>query len=199
MPIETSACIGEFFRGNVEAAMRNQRVSAPPETTAYLAGVLEEFVRPEQSVGLARTLDRSLTLLLDEALTAPTAERFERLRQLGDATLYVSSFFADHLERRGVDDGFVRTIGGIAYGSAGKMVRGDSGAALARIYDELASQFARFVEVLAEVAESTAIAGRNTSKGVLRLYEKWLRTGNERIGRALTAEGLLHVTKPGLA
>ena len=198
MPIETAASIREFFQASVADAMKNQRVDASPEATAYIASVLEEFVRPESSASLAETLDHSLTLLLDQALQSPPSDRFEKLRSLGDGTLYVSGFFGDHLQRRGVDDALVRTIGGFAYRSAGAMVRSETGM-LAVVYRELAERFARFVEVLAEVAESTAIAGAKTSSGMLKLYERWLRTGSDRIGRALAAEGFMPLAKAGAA
>ena len=118
MPIETSASVGEFFRQTVEKACENQKVDITPAAQSYLSGLLADFVKPEASGPLHETLDRSLTLLLDEALQTPPAERFERLKTIGDGTLYVSGFFGDHLEARGVDDALVESIGGFAYRSA---------------------------------------------------------------------------------
>jgi len=196
MPIETSSSVWAFFRQTVEEACKNQRVDATPEAQTYLSGLLEDFVRPDASA-LSETLDRSLTLMLDEALKTPPPERFEKLRTLGDGTLYVSGFFGDHLEARGVDDGFVATIGGFAYGSAGAMLRGGGGGSAMDIFGELSRKFARFVDVLAEVAESTSFSPK-TSTGALRLYEKWLRTGSDRLARELAAQGLTPV-RPGSA
>jgi hypothetical protein len=196
MPIETSASVGAFFRQTVEDACKNQRVDATPEAQTYLSGLLEDFVRPDSSA-LSETLDRSLTLMLDEALKTPPPDRFEKLKTLGDGTLYVSGFFGDHLEARGVDDGFVATIGGFAYGTAGAMLRGGNGTAIVDIFGELSRKFAQFVDVLAEVAETTSFSPK-TSTGALRLYEKWLRTGSDRLARELAAQGLSPV-RPGSA
>ena len=202
MPIETligGASVGAFFRQTVEDACKNQRVDATPDSKTYLSGLLEDFVRPDNSA-LSETLDRSLTLMLDEALKTPPPDRFEKLKTLGDGTLYVSGFFGDHLEARGVDDGFVATIGGFAYGTAGAMLRGgsgNSGGSVVDIFAELSRKFAQFVDVLAEVAESTSFSPK-TSIGALRLYEKWLRTGSERVARELAAQGLTPV-RPGSA
>jgi len=199
MPIETielGSTVGEFFRENVENACRNQHVEVSPATQSYLAGLLGDFVRPEANAQLNETLDRSLTLMLDEALQKPPPERFERLKTLGDGTLYVSGFFGDHLEARGVNDEFVRSIGGYAYRTAASMLRGAS--CVIDVYGELSKRFPELVEVLAEVAESTSFAPK-TSSSALRLYEKWLRTGSERVARGLAAQGLLASAKPGSA
>lgn len=192
--IETSSSLGEFFHDVVVVACKNQKLDASPAAQTYLSGVLEDFVRPSESA-LGETLDRSLTLMLDEALQTPPPERFEKMRAIGDGTLYVSGFFGDHLEARGVDDSFVTSIGGFAYRSLAVMLRGDP--TVIDVYAELSHNFARFVEVLAEVAESTSM-GVRTPTGALRLYEKWLRTGNDRIARELAAHGLVP-TKPGSA
>jgi hypothetical protein len=200
MPIETielGSTVGEFFRDTVESACRNQHVEVSPATQSYVAGLLGDFVRPDANAQLNETLDRSLMLMLDEALSKPPAERFERLKSLGDGTLYVSGFFGDHLEARGVNDEFVRSIGGFAYRSAASMLRGGTSLVI-DVYGELSSRFPELVEVLAEVAETTSFSPK-TSSGALRLYEKWLRTGSERVARGLAAQGLLASVKPGSA
>ncbi len=199
MSIETKARISEFFLESVEAACRNQRVEASHGAQAYVAGLLEDFVRPDANAALRETLDRPLTLVLDEAMQTPSGERFEKLRGLGDGTLYVSGFFGEHLERRGVDDEFVASIGGYAYRSAATMMRAGSSppTTFFDLFTELAERFHALVEVIAEIADRTNFAPR-TPSGTLRLYERWLRTGNERLARELAAHGMTPV-KPGAA
>ena len=197
-PIDLTGSLGELFRETVEVACKNQRLDATLAAQTYLSGLLEDFVRPDRRA-LGETLDRSLTLMLDEALHTPPPERFEKLRMIGDGTLYVSGFFGDHLEARGVNDDLVNSIGGIAYRAAAAMLRGptSTGSAAVDVYGELASKFSRFVEVLAEVAEKTSFSPK-TSSGALRLYEKWQRTGSDRLARELAAHGLAP-GKPGMA
>jgi hypothetical protein len=186
MAIDTTGSLEKFFLESVESACKAQRVEASDAAQTYLAGVLTDFVRPDAKMG--ETLERPLTLLLDDALHTPAPERFEKLKDLGDGTLYVSGFFGDHLEARGVNDGFVASIGGFAYRTAGSMLHGGKGA-LVDIYAELAEKFRMFVAVLAEVALKTSFSPR-TNIGALRLYEKWLRTGDDRLARELMAQGL---------
>jgi hypothetical protein len=197
MAIDTTGKIEGFFLETVEAACKNQKVEASTAARTYLAGVLADFVRPDVNASLNETLERPLTLMLDDALQTPPPERFEKLKSLGDGTLYVSGFFGEHLEARGVNDGFVASIGGFAYRTAGAMLRGGS-ATLVDIYGELAEQFRTFVEVLAEVAERTSFSPR-TNVAALRMYEKWLRTGNERLAQQLVAQGLTPTTRIGTA
>lgn len=194
MAIDTSGKVETFFLETVGAACKNQKVEASTAAQTYLAGVLADFVRPE---ALNETLERPLTLVLDDALQTPPPERFEKLKNLGDGTLYVAGFFGDHLEARGVNDGFVASIGGFAYRTAANMLRGGS-MTLVDIYGELAERFRTFVEVLAEVAERTSFSPR-TNAGALKLYEKWLRTGNDRLARELVAQGLTPTKSIGTA
>lgn len=201
MGIDHNASLNSFFLEGVEAACRNQSknwgVEPSAVTKSYVAGVLADFVRPEAHAALQEALERPLTLVLEEALATPPQERFEKLKGLGDGTLYVSGFFGEHLERRGLDDGFAASIGGFAYRAAGGMIRGkDEGFDL---FGELAAKFRALVSIVAEVADSTSL-GVRSSAGALRLYERWLRSGSERIGRELSAAGLAPMNfRPGIA
>jgi len=198
MGIDQNASLDSYFLEGVEAACKNQGLSPSAATKSYVAGVLADFVRPEAHVALQEALERPLTLVLEDALATPPQERFEKLKGLGDGTLYVSGFFGEHLERRGLDDDFAASIGGYAYRTAGGMLRGgaDDGFDL---FGELAERFRALVSVIAEIADSTSL-GMRSSSGALRLYERWLKSGSERLDRELTAAGLapLHL-KTGLA
>ncbi|MBC7017903.1 hypothetical protein, partial [Salmonella enterica] len=87
--------VADFFEEVVEDAMKVRGVNASEGATSYVVALLAELAKPGSPV--ERTLDRPLTLLLDEALhTNELATRFEKLRTLGDGVLYSSGFFADH-------------------------------------------------------------------------------------------------------
>jgi hypothetical protein len=129
--------------------------------------------------------------LLDEALHAPGQERFEKLRVLGDGVLYVSGFFAPHLETRGVEVRYVTSLGARAYDGAGKMLRGASGDGAPDLFFELSENFERFAELLSAVAQKLSLAAAPSSQGLLKLYERWLKTGSEDIGTELMQRGVL--------
>jgi hypothetical protein len=56
------------------------------------------------------------------------------------------------------------------------------------VFDELAAKFTAVVDVLNEVSEQSTLTS-NTD--VLRLYEKWLKTGSRRSGTLLVAKGIV--------
>jgi hypothetical protein len=58
----------------------------------------------------------------------------------------------------------------------------------AGVYGELSEKFAAFVDVLGEVSERSSMS---SSLDVLRLYEKWLRTGSRRDGERLASRGIV--------
>jgi hypothetical protein len=167
--LDLSASLETFFHDVVDDAMRKKHVEATEAAEYYLVSLLTDYAKPDARS--CEALERPLTLLLDEALHAPGQERFERLRVLGDGVLYVSGFFAPHLETRGVEVRYVTSLGARAYDSAGKM--------------------------LTAVAEKLSLAAAPSSVGILKMYERWLKTGSESLGSELLEHGVLPVRGAG--
>lgn len=192
MSILATASVSDFFEEVVDDAMKSRGVNASGGATSYVVALLADLAKPGSPV--ERTLERPLTLLLDEALhTTELADRFEKLRTLGDGVLYSSGFFADHFEARGVDTKYLIGIGRTAYENAGSLLRTpgadeDSGP---DIFHELATGFGDFVAVVAEVANATIARGVATSRGLLKLYERWLRTRSDSLAEALSSHGFV--------
>ncbi len=193
MSILATASVADFFGEVVEDAMKSRGLKASEGATSYLVALLAELAKPGSPV--ERTLQRPLTLLLDEALhTNELADRFEKLRTLGDGVLYSSGFFADHFEARGVDTNYVISIGRTAYENAGSLLRPPGEKKEERgpdIFGELAGDFGSFVGVLAEVANATIAKSVATSRGVLKLYERWLKTRSDSLADALASQGFV--------
>jgi len=197
--LDLSASLETFFHDVVDDAMRKKQVAATEAAEYYLVSLLTDYAKPDARS--CEALERPLTLLLDEALHAPGQERFERLRVLGDGVLYVSGFFAPHLETRGVEVRYVTSLGARAYDSAGKMLRGASndasGDGAPDLFFELAENFERFAELLTAVAEKISLAAAPSSVGILKMYERWLKTGSESLGSELLEHGVLPVRGAG--
>lgn len=191
MTILAARSVSHFFGEAVEDAIRLRRVSATEGATQYIVALLADYAHPQGRAEEA--LERPLTLLLDEALHAgDRAERFERLRTLGDGVLYGCGFFGDHFEARGVDSKYLHGLGTRAYEAASSMLRlAAEEASGSDLFAELADNFDGFVEVLTEVADSTVAMAAETSQGLVKAYERWLKTGSERLACALTSQGVL--------
>lgn len=193
--LDLSANLETFFHDVVDDAMRKKQLAATEAAEYYLVSLLTDYARPDARS--CEALERPLTLLLDEALHAPGQERFERLRVLGDGVLYVSGFFAPHLETRGVEVRYVTSLGARAYDSAGRMLRGASGDAGPDLFFELAENFQRFAELLSAVAERLSLSASSSSSSILKMYERWLKTGSQALGSELLERGVLPVRGAG--
>ena len=192
--IVAAGSVSEFFLEVVEDAIKARRVEATGGVTCYLVSLLSDYAKPAVRAG--EPLEKPLAFLLDEALhTVEPAERFDRLRSLGDGVLYACGFFGEHFEARGVATGYVMGIGTTAYGAASSMLRVPGGpeqaAPAVDIYEELSSKFAAYVDVLTEVADATSAHSAANARQVLKLYERWLKTGSDRLAQALGAHGLV--------
>lgn len=169
-----------FFHELVASALDSQRVTPRPETELYLVKLLEQFMLTERFRG------EPLALMLKDALEQPLAElQRQRLREMGDHSLYVAGFFQDSLNRKLVDVDYYIDMGGSAYQQVA--ARADSEVSK-QLYLELSEKFGSFVDVLAEVSDKTA---QRTERDLLRLYEVWVRTRSERAARQLQEAGII--------
>jgi hypothetical protein len=192
MNIVSTDSLSAYFHGVVEDAMKARHVEATDMATNYIVALLSDYARPDPPAG--RTLERPLTFLLDEALhTVEPGERFDRLRTLGDGVLYSTGFFRDHFEAKGVEQSYLVGIGSVAYGGASSMLRVSAQEAERKldIYRELADKFASFVGVLTEVADATIAGSVAGSRDLLKIYERWLKTGSGRLAETLTSHCLV--------
>jgi hypothetical protein len=185
--IDVCPDIDGYFEEVVEDAIRARRVDATEGAKHYLAGLLGDYARGEVSMS---SLDRPLTLLLQDALEQSGVERFERLRRIGDGVLYAAGFFGNCLARRGADPQYVMVVGSSAYGHASAMLRICGGGHAPDVLRELAERFTRFVEVMSEIADGTLAAAAEADSAVLRLYERWQQTGSARLATELAQLGL---------
>lgn len=183
--IETFVDLRHWFHERLEEALSRKAVRSHEGTRAYLVELLAAM-----GVGRRRTPGHvPLALQLADARdTPPGPERLRRFREIGDEALCLSGLFADHLERRGISPGYVHTMGGGAYESAGVLaMQSATEAARIDVYRELSREFRTFAEVLEEVRESTAL---RTPQDIVKLYDKWRRTGSARIAERLTEAGV---------
>ena len=106
------------------------------------------------------------------------------LRRLGDTSLFISGFFPDSLARRSslVDVDYYIAMGGRAYDAVARHALERS------LWDELADKFRLLVDLLNEVSERTMAS---TDAGLVRLYERWLKTGSDRLAAMLLRQGVV--------
>ena len=173
----------EYFKELVDGALAHQHVNAGELTAFYVVQLLAGFLRRADDLNDLEPL----ALRLASALEAHGPDQRLALKQVGDISLFLSGFFADSFQRRLVDIDYYVSVGGSAYGA---LSRSETDA-FSPVFGELAQKFTAFVDVLAEVSERSSCT---TNQDLLRLYERWLRTGSRRSGQLLVERGVLPVS-----
>jgi hypothetical protein len=174
----------EFFKEHVEAACERQHLHMQPLTSYYIVSLLSEFAQAGAAPAAeAIASNEALGAQLLRALQNGGRAQRLSLKQVGDASLFISGFFSDSLRRGLVDIDYYVSLGGYAYGS---LSAADD--AMSPVFGELSDKFAAFVDVLSEVSARTSLT---SDADVLRLYERWVRTGSRRSGDILAERGIV--------
>ncbi|MFH1146937.1 MAG: hypothetical protein V1736_04445 [Pseudomonadota bacterium] len=188
--IEVKSSVLEFFYEQVKHAIKKQRVCLSEMSEWYAVNLLSEYTRPHPSDEPAFDLERLPVGIIYFRLSRQSLpERLKGFKAIGDSTLFVSGFFSDSLTRSLVDVDYYMGFGMNSYD------------ALAHIYDseywdrdkkelfsDLTTNFRVLVDVLADVRDSTDI---ESTGGLLRLYEKWIKTRSPRDQQMLQTQGVI--------
>ena len=171
----------EYFKELVDGALEHQGLVANELTSFYVVHLLTGFIERRTR---EHPDDEPLGVQLARALESGGLEQRTTLKQVGDVSLFVSGFFADSLRRKLVDVDYYASIGGVAYQALSRYETD----AFSPVFAELAAKFVAFVDVLSEVSERSACA---SNMDLLRLYERWLKTGSRRSGQLLVERGVV--------
>lgn len=177
-----------YFQNELEAVLKRRNLNTEREAVPYLADILLSYQRADQFFARAkdgRPETNILAFLYGEAQTADPFARERALKRLGDICLLVTGVFPDSLKRKVVDVDYYCGMGGGAYKALATMQFTD----LARtLYDELSSKFVVFSDVLSEFADKSGLLNDGD---LLRMYERWLNTGSERLREKLSQMGIV--------
>jgi hypothetical protein len=181
------ADVRDYFRETVETIRQRQRLDVRPATQLYLINLLVDYAlsaEPSAAADGGRVTGEPLAFMLMRAIEAPPSERVRELRRMGDTALYVSGFFSDSLQRQLVDIDYYASMGGRAYGALGDLSRDEQRG----VFRELALKFLRVVDLFSEISERTLCT---SNAGLLRLYERYVRTGSARLRALLEERGVI--------
>src|SRR5262249_52463221 len=182
--------VHEFFHGAVTDALRAQDVRATEPTEFYLVNLLSEFTATQVS-------EEPLALKLARVQETPATDgKVKGLKEIGDQSLVVSGLFTDSIARKLIDVNYYIAMGASAYERLAGLVaasRGSAAVFFRGVYEELAGNFARFVEVLQEIRRNCNLVG---GTNLLRMYEAYARSGGEWLARRLREAGLILPHRP---
>jgi len=182
-----------FFQEVVEEACVKRKLVAVPAVKGYLVSLLEHYLHSknlfEEDVNEASGKKEPSTLaeMFLLASQAPQAEKVGLLKKLGDRSLYISGFFGDSLERKMVDIDYYADMGGTAYGHLAGCIQEDT---LAHVYKTFSQRFLEFVDVLTYISQQGMV---QNDQNILRLYDRYLRTGSELAREKLAEVGVVTV------
>lgn len=183
----TFSDLQDYFTLELKSVLDKHKVSARDASILYLSSLLSRHIESEKFFGVrpdGKPADTLLSDLYIQYLQAKNEEKKVILQRLGDVCLMISGYFAESIRGKLVDLGFYFGMGGSAYYNLAHLVAETQ---TKETFDELSTKFESFSNVLGEMSERS---GLQSNKDVLRLYERWIVTGSERLKSVLTENGI---------
>jgi len=181
----------DYFNEQVCQAREELSVSLSGDTSLYLASMMTDRARTDRPTPPETTLAE----LHASAANARPAEQLRAYRELGDRSLYQLGYFRESLERTPVATSYYEDMGSAAYHRVDQVFKRWFADAFGPVFTELAEHFGDCVGILTRVRDKE-IEGPDA---LGRLYQEWLRTGDDAVAARLKAHGLVLPRWPGTA
>jgi hypothetical protein len=196
-----------YFSQAIENTARQQGLNASDYAKAYVAGMMADFSHKERLFTPATDTTQqerddasidSLTQLILEARATRGGAR-DKLKRAGDLALFLTGFFHEWYNRKNAPSRkYHQDLGAMAYHRLSRISKGAVAEPLVLlsvkdVYEELSDSFTRFAEVLCEISDRSHLLD---DRGILRLYDRWLNSGNAYQARILREKGLTAIDGP---
>ena len=187
----------QHFSEVVQEACKIRHIKTPPAVEIYLVQLLGHYLdsrnlhQPLQDDSTEKPPETFAEMYLT-AINSENPKNTKLMRIVADRSLYLTGFFADSLQRKTVDIDYFMEIGSAAYSNLHSWTRDDG---LSDVYHTFSTRFNDFVEVLNYISEKSMV---QADQNVLRLYDRYLKTGSELAREKLTELGVVTVSKEQL-
>ncbi len=187
----------QHFTEVVKEACHERHVKTQPHVEVYLVQLLKHYLdsknfhRPLQDDSTAKPIETFAEMYL-QAMNSEAPKNRELMRVVADRSLYLTGFFADSLQRKIVDIDYYAEIGSAAYSALSAWSRQET---IASVFEVFSKRFLEYVEVLNYISEKSQV---QSDQNVLRLYDRYLRTGSELAREKLTELGVVTLPKEQL-
>lgn len=179
--MELSDSLESFFAAHIDRALKREGISADPMTEHYLVVLLAGYA-------CTPIADKPLALRMLQSVDLAPHQRRNELRDIGDTSLYVSGFWSESLARSVVDVDYYMGMGESAYAELARSTPRGTSDHLNEVFGSLSSNFPRFVRVLSAISEM--LCEQTNPQDILKLYERWQRTGSSWAKSRLTKLGV---------
>ncbi len=186
--IEITQDLQSFFDNRVKEILQKQKLNCSPCARLYLSKLLERFSHWQNYALLHK--DGSKPMVGESLLRGGRLDPFEQLnhmQNLGDYTLFTCGFFGGQFNNRLLDMDYFCAVGESAYERAGQIKNQLVSEEALNVFFELASSFAQFKEVFAEIADESKLF---QEEEILEIYQKWVNNGSRRLKRMLMEKGI---------
>jgi hypothetical protein len=171
-----------FFCDLVDTAAKNQKAVVSDYAKIYLINLL---CQNASASNLINKMDTPISIILQQSLIEPLKQRRAMLKYVGDYSLYVAGYFSESLNRKIIDVGCYISIGGQAFGNLSNIA---SSSETSSLYHEMFNKFSSLVDILTEVSFETSIT---KAEDLIRMYDRWLRTGSSVLEKKLMEKGII--------
>lgn len=181
----------DFFHDVVQEAIVARKMNTFPLAQNYLVSILENYIHTNnlfdtQTENGKKTRETLAETFLKAQNSNPTV-KIELLKKLGDVSLYVSGFFADSLSRKIVDVDYYVDMGEVAYATLASEIKEDTSR---KVFKDFSSRFLEYVDLLTTISQKSLV---QNDESILRLYEKYLKTGSELARETLEEKGIVTI------
>ncbi len=169
----------EFFKESVRKAFISRKIETYPYVETYLIKLLQHYLDARNLFDYEANQnenERKPKTLAELYLIATNSERtkkIELLKKLADKSLYMSGFFGDSFDRKIIDVDYYAEMGRTSYRTLASSTTEDT---MAKVYGIFSERFVQFMDVLAYISQNSFI---QNNQSVLRLYDRYLRTGSD--------------------
>jgi len=189
----------QYFTEAVKEAFEQTKVKSFPHLETYLVHMLKHYLDSKNLfkpiATHAESFEKPPETLAEMYLLAMNAEspkNKEIMKVMADRSLYLSGFFKESLQKKLVDLDYYSEMGSAAYYNLAAWTKEDH---LNEVYKTFSSRFLDFVDVLNYISDKAQVQGDND---VLRLYEKYIKTGSEVAREKLSQLGIVTLPKEQL-
>jgi hypothetical protein len=182
--VETS--LPDYFRRRLHRYAGRLRPPPQEDTLWYLGEMMHRFSRSDHFFDYheGRPGNRPLALLYGDAHAAANQrERCLLLQRLGDMALFLGAFFPERYARRGIRRDYFVGMGSAAYDYLAGQARQNR-----HIYRELTRSFVHMLEL---VAHAGGRDREQSNEELLRLYARWLESGDASLAEQLRRFGVM--------
>lgn len=187
----------QHFAELLKEACEYRKFKIIPTAEAYILHLLKHYIDSRNlfSPITDESMEQPPNTFAELYLTALSAEDPKNktyMKVLADKALYMSGFFGDSLQKNSVDLDYYMGIGASAYSNLASWTKEET---TANVYHTFSKKFIDFAELLNYISDKSAL---QSEQNILRLYERYMRTGSELAREKLIELGVVTLPKEQL-